>query len=80
MLDTITFLQGLETPPTVITTSYGDNEENFGQTLATYVSCVVIPFVALTFGRKMCDGYMSVSARGVSNLFASGDVRNLQTN
>ncbi|KAJ7876589.1 subtilisin-like protein [Mycena leptocephala] len=57
MLDTITFLQGLETPPTVITTSYGDNEENFGQTLAT----------------KMCDGYMSVGARGVSNLFASGD-------
>ncbi|KAJ7908854.1 subtilisin-like protein [Mycena leptocephala] len=57
MLDTITFLQGLETPPTVITTSYGDNEENFGQTLAT----------------KMCDGYMSISARGVSNLFASGD-------
>ncbi|KAJ7773972.1 family S53 protease-like protein [Mycena metata] len=57
MLDTITYLQALETPPTVITTSYGDNEGNFGPTLAA----------------KMCDGYMSISARGVSNLFASGD-------
>ncbi|KAJ7057570.1 subtilisin-like protein [Mycena amicta] len=57
MLDTITFLQGLETPPTVVTTSYGDNEENFGRTLAT----------------KMCNGYMAISARGISNLYASGD-------
>ncbi|KAF7290721.1 Family S53 protease-like protein [Mycena indigotica] len=57
MLDTIFYVLGLKTAPTVITTSYGDNEENFGPSAAT----------------KMCDGYMAMAARGISNLFASGD-------
>ncbi|KAJ7773974.1 family S53 protease-like protein [Mycena metata] len=57
MTDAITFIQGLDKPPTVITTSYGDDEDNIGQALAT----------------KLCDSFMSLTARGISNLFASGD-------
>ncbi|KAK7000200.1 family S53 protease-like protein [Favolaschia claudopus] len=57
LLDTTTFLSGVEDPPTVVTTSYGDNESVFGITLAT----------------KICEGYAAASARGISILFASGD-------
>ncbi|KAJ7236484.1 subtilisin-like protein [Mycena rebaudengoi] len=57
LMDTISLLQGLETPPPTVSTSYGDDEPNWGESLA----------------RKLCDGFMAVSARGVSNLFASGD-------
>jgi tripeptidyl-peptidase-1 len=35
LLDTTTFLDGLANPPTVVTTSYGQNEEFFGQAMAT---------------------------------------------
>ncbi|KAF7295211.1 Family S53 protease-like protein [Mycena indigotica] len=57
LLDTTTFLASDPFPPTVMTTSYGDNEENFGPSLAT----------------KICDGYAAATARGISVLFASGD-------
>ncbi|KAK6974922.1 family S53 protease-like protein [Favolaschia claudopus] len=57
LLDTTTFLSGVEDPPTVVTTSYGDDESVFGITLAT----------------KICEGYAAASARGISILFASGD-------
>ncbi|KAK7000264.1 peptidase S8/S53 domain-containing protein [Favolaschia claudopus] len=57
LLDTATFLSGVEDPPTVVTTSYGDNESVFGTSLAT----------------KICEGYAAASARGISILFASGD-------
>ncbi|KAJ7830645.1 subtilisin-like protein [Mycena olivaceomarginata] len=57
LLDTTTFLASSPQPPTVMTTSYGDLESNFGPSLAT----------------KICDGYAAASARGISVLFASGD-------
>ncbi|KAJ7220945.1 subtilisin-like protein [Mycena rebaudengoi] len=57
VFDTATFLLNLENPPTVLTTSYGISEDDFGISLAT----------------KVCNDYMALSARGVSLLFASGD-------
>ncbi|KAF8158780.1 family S53 protease-like protein [Mycena galopus ATCC 62051] len=57
LLDTTTFLDGIESPPSVMTTSYGDNESNFGASVAT----------------KLCNAYMALGARGISVIFASGD-------
>ncbi|KAJ7302738.1 subtilisin-like protein [Mycena albidolilacea] len=57
LLDTATFIAGSPQPPTVMTTSYGDLESNFGPSLAT----------------SICNGYAAATARGVSVLFASGD-------
>ena len=34
LLDTTTILSGVDEPPTVMTTSYGDNENNFTLSLA----------------------------------------------
>ncbi|KAJ7065772.1 family S53 protease-like protein [Mycena amicta] len=57
LLDTTTFLDNITNPPSVMTTSYGDSEVNFGSTLAT----------------RICNGYMALTARGISAIFASGD-------
>ncbi|KAJ7024070.1 family S53 protease-like protein [Mycena alexandri] len=57
LLDTTTFLDGVPNPPSVMTTSYGLNEADFGSSLAT----------------KICLGYMALGARGISVLTASGD-------
>ncbi|KAF8145773.1 family S53 protease-like protein [Mycena galopus ATCC 62051] len=57
LLDTITYLDGIAAPPTVMTTSYGGDEFNFGASAAT----------------KICNGYMALGARGISVIFASGD-------
>ncbi|KAE9383351.1 subtilisin-like protein [Gymnopus androsaceus JB14] len=57
LLDTTTFLDGVAKPPSVMTTSYGDNEENFGSSMAV----------------KICNGYMALGTRGISVVFASGD-------
>ncbi|KAJ7056979.1 subtilisin-like protein [Mycena amicta] len=56
-LDTTSFLASAQQPPTVVTTSYADNESNFGASLT----------------RKICDGYAAATARGISLLYASGD-------
>lgn len=37
LLDTTTFLDGVASPPSVMTTSYGDVESDFGASLATLV-------------------------------------------
>ncbi|KAK6971674.1 family S53 protease-like protein [Favolaschia claudopus] len=57
VLDTTTFLASAAQLPTVVTTSYGLNEEFWGASLAT----------------KVCDAFAGISARGVSFLFSSGD-------
>ncbi|KAK6988700.1 family S53 protease-like protein [Favolaschia claudopus] len=57
LLDTTTFLASSPQPPTVVTTSYGDVESDFGTSLI----------------KKICDGYGAATARGISILFASGD-------
>ncbi|KAJ7464250.1 family S53 protease-like protein [Mycena galericulata] len=57
ILDTTTYLLGVENPPTVMTTSYSEVEGAFGLSLAT----------------KICNNYMALGARGVSILFSSGD-------
>ncbi|KAJ7210137.1 family S53 protease-like protein [Mycena pura] len=56
-LDTITFLEGAEDPPTVVSISYGSREDDFGRAFAT----------------KICDALQGLTARGVSVLAASGD-------
>ncbi|KAJ7742248.1 Pro-kumamolisin, activation domain-containing protein, partial [Mycena metata] len=58
LLKTIAFIAGSPHPPTVMTTSYGDLESNFGPSLAT----------------SICNGYAAAAARGISVLFASGDL------
>ncbi|KAE9396167.1 family S53 protease-like protein [Gymnopus androsaceus JB14] len=57
LLDTTTFLDGIEEPPTVMTTSYGDDESSFGSSMAI----------------KICNGYMALGSRGISVMFSSGD-------
>ncbi|KAJ6474812.1 family S53 protease-like protein [Mycena sanguinolenta] len=57
LLDTTTFIDGLVDPPTVISTSYSENEDVFGTTMAS----------------KICNGYLALGARGISVLFSSGD-------
>ncbi|TDL21549.1 family S53 protease-like protein [Rickenella mellea] len=56
-LDIITFLQKQTTPPQVLTTSYGQNENTVSKALAN----------------SLCNAYQQLGARGVSILFASGD-------
>ncbi|KAJ7152465.1 subtilisin-like protein [Mycena filopes] len=57
LVDTTVYLDGVANPPAVMTTSYGSAESGFGISLAT----------------KICNGYMALSARGVSVIFSSGD-------
>ncbi|KAJ7027088.1 family S53 protease-like protein [Mycena alexandri] len=59
LLDTTTFFQNVTDSdlPSVMTTSYGSIEANFGAPFAT----------------KICNGFAEISARGVSVIFASGD-------
>ncbi|KAJ6535711.1 family S53 protease-like protein [Mycena capillaripes] len=57
LLDTTTFLDGIATPPTVMTTSYGTTESSIGLSMAT----------------KICNSYMALGSRGISIVFASGD-------
>ncbi|KAJ7473652.1 peptidase S8/S53 domain-containing protein, partial [Mycena galericulata] len=57
ILDTSTFLDGVDNPPSVMTTSYGVMENQFESAVA----------------KKICDSYMALSARGISVLFSSGD-------
>lgn len=56
-LDIITTLQGESAPPQVLTTSYGFNEGDLSTSIEN----------------KLCTAYMTLGARGVSILFASGD-------
>ncbi|KAJ6522710.1 family S53 protease-like protein [Mycena capillaripes] len=57
LLDTITFLDGVAKPPTVMTTSYGSLEAGFLNTMSI----------------KLCNGYMALGARGISVVFSTGD-------
>ncbi|KAJ6564191.1 family S53 protease-like protein [Mycena capillaripes] len=57
LLDTTTFLAGVASPPSVVTTSYGTTESSFGISMAT----------------KICNGYAALGSRGISVIFASGD-------
>ncbi|KAF9004123.1 subtilisin-like protein [Hymenopellis radicata] len=59
-IDAFDFLSAQRRPPQVVTTSYAFNEADLPVTLARH-------------DLRMCDGYMSLGARGVSLLFASGD-------
>ncbi|KAH9173053.1 family S53 protease [Lactarius sanguifluus] len=56
-LDIINFLSGKSAPPQVLTTSYGQGENTISRALAY----------------RLCNAYASLSARGVSILFSSGD-------
>ncbi|KAJ7620281.1 subtilisin-like protein [Roridomyces roridus] len=56
-IDTISFVASAENPPSIVTSSYGFTESDVGVALAT----------------KLCNGYASLGARGVSVLFSSGD-------
>ncbi|KAI0661205.1 family S53 protease [Cubamyces menziesii] len=56
-LDIINFLLGESSPPQVLTTSYGQNENTISRALAN----------------NLCTAYAQLGARGVSILFASGD-------
>ncbi|KAH8078042.1 family S53 protease-like protein [Cristinia sonorae] len=56
-LDIINFLNGEASPPHVLTTSYGQNENTISSNLAN----------------ELCTAYQQLGARGTSILFASGD-------
>ncbi|KAF8891614.1 family S53 protease-like protein [Gymnopilus junonius] len=56
-LDIINFLLAQSNPPTVLTTSYGQNENTISRSLAN----------------QLCNAYTQLGARGTSILFASGD-------
>ncbi|KAI0261762.1 family S53 protease [Gloeopeniophorella convolvens] len=56
-LDIINFLLGESSPPSVLTTSYGSNENEVSRSLAN----------------NLCNAYAQLGARGTSILFSSGD-------
>ncbi|KAJ7465954.1 tripeptidyl peptidase A [Mycena latifolia] len=56
-LDFIDYILGLDNPPTVITTSYGDDEQTVPQDYANAV----------------CQGFAKLGARGITVLFSTGD-------
>ncbi|KAI3605043.1 protease s8 tripeptidyl peptidase [Moniliophthora roreri] len=56
-LDVYEQLTASENPPPVLSTSYGFDEPDLGPALAN----------------RLCDAYAALAARGVSNLYASGD-------
>ncbi|CCM00835.1 uncharacterized protein FIBRA_02877 [Fibroporia radiculosa] len=56
-LDTIDYLLNEDSPPQVLTTSYGDDEAYISTEIAT----------------NLCNAYAQLGARGVSIFFASGD-------
>ncbi|KAJ7503167.1 tripeptidyl peptidase A [Mycena galericulata] len=56
-LDFIDYIMALDNPPTVITTSYGDDEQT----------------VPRDYANAVCQGFAKLGARGVSILFSSGD-------
>ncbi|KAF7346644.1 Family S53 protease-like protein [Mycena sanguinolenta] len=57
LLDANTFLDGLDNPPSVVTSSWGTTENKTESSVS----------------RKLCDSYMALGARGISMLFSSGD-------
>ncbi|KAJ7292722.1 tripeptidyl peptidase A [Mycena rebaudengoi] len=56
-LDFIDYILSEENPPTVITTSYGDDEQT----------------VPRDYANAVCQGFAKLGARGISVLFSSGD-------
>jgi tripeptidyl-peptidase I len=56
-LDTVNFLMAQDTLPTVLSTSYGPDED----------------LVSRKTAYKLCDAFAALSAQGVSILFATGD-------
>jgi tripeptidyl-peptidase-1 len=56
-LDTVNYVSSLDTPPSVMTTSYGQNENTMSKSLA----------------EKLCNAYASLGSQGTSILFSSGD-------
>ncbi|KAJ7342437.1 subtilisin-like protein [Mycena albidolilacea] len=56
-LDTNTFLDGIDNPPSVVTTSVRLMENQFESSVS----------------KKICDSYMALGAWGISVLFGSGD-------
>jgi tripeptidyl-peptidase-1 len=75
LFDTTTFLSTTQSPPSVVTTSYGFDEAQVSPqdlqyvVVALYISCISHPRLR----RKICNGYMAAGARGISVSFASGD-------
>ncbi|KAH9923703.1 family S53 protease [Epithele typhae] len=59
-LDVVNFLLEMDSPPQVLTTSYGQNEDTMSRNLAK-------------FGSNLCNAYAQLGARGTSILFSSGD-------
>jgi tripeptidyl-peptidase-1 len=57
LLDTTSYLASLAHPPSVLSSSYGWNEED----------------ISAADARKACAGLMALAARGVSILTSSGD-------
>jgi tripeptidyl-peptidase-1 len=56
-LDTVNFMLTLDTLPTVMTTSYGPDED----------------LVSREMAYKLCDAIAAITVQGVSVLFATGD-------
>lgn len=70
------FVIGLSAPPQTLTTSYGDDEDNYSSALATYVlpfSLFIRCYLITLVHRQVCNAFMQLGARGTSVIFASGD-------
>ncbi len=75
-LDELNMLLSLDTPPLVLTTSYGLSESGLTFDLVEYVVVIsVSPASKLltTSSSKACQAYAQLGARGTTILFASGD-------
>ncbi|KAK7053666.1 family S53 protease-like protein [Favolaschia claudopus] len=57
LLEANIYLEGLDNPPSVVTTSYGLTETDLSESMT----------------RKICNSYLALTARGISLTFGSGD-------
>jgi tripeptidyl-peptidase-1 len=76
LFDTTTFLSTTKSPPSVVTTSYGNDEAMFSPQDLQYVADVqdILFYPShVPHCRKICNGYMAAGARGISVIFSSGD-------
>ena len=69
LLDTATYMLGLESPPPVMSTRWCPR--NLHSTC--YVRAILEALTPGLIHRKLCSSYAALGARGVSVLFGSGD-------
>ncbi|KAK7028541.1 family S53 protease-like protein [Favolaschia claudopus] len=73
LLETNMFLEGLDNPPSVVTTSYGPTETDFGESMTRRALTTFDTHYIHPYNRKICNSYLALTARGISVVYSAGD-------